>query len=195
MTNGVTILVFGISGVGKTSLIQSSVKDFPNALRWRASDIISQAREMSDPERLRLLPPAELMRSQELLVEGFRARRKLSPSELVILDAHSVIDTDGGFFEVPVEVVSQLAPAGIVHVATEVAQIASQRTSDHSRVRPTRSAAQLAEYQARSIRACEQYSEALEIPLIHVNVGNGADFIHAIDVIGGVQNHVLGGTH
>jgi adenylate kinase len=194
MTNGVTILVFGISGVGKTSLIQSSVKDFPNALRWRASDIISQAREMSDPERLRLLPPAELMRSQELLVEGFRARRKLSPSELVILDAHSVIDTDEGFFEVPLAVVSELRPTGIVYVASEATQIASQRTSDRSRVRPTRSPTQLAEYQARSIQACEHYSEALEIPLIRVGVGNSADFAHAIDVITGVGNPRQGET-
>src|SRR5258705_10790450 len=113
-SSGVTILVCGISGVGKTSLIQSSTKDFPNALRWRASDIIAQAREMSDPERLRLLPPLELLRSQELLVEGFRAHRELFPSELVILDAHSVIDTDEGFFQVPVEVVSRLSPSGIV---------------------------------------------------------------------------------
>jgi adenylate kinase len=181
--SGITLLVCGISGVGKTSLIQSTTVRFPVALRWRASEIIGETRGTTDPERLRALRPKDLQRSQELLIQGFRARRGLFPDKLVILDAHSVIDTDDGFFEVPVDVVSRLRPAGIIHVASRVDQIEARRTTDPARTRPKRSAIQLAEYQKRSKLACERYRDALGIPLIHVDSGDNADFAHAIDVI------------
>jgi adenylate kinase len=185
--SGTTILVCGISGVGKTSLIQVALGKFLAAVTWRASEIIAEARSISDPERLRALPPEEIHRSQEFLVSGFEARRRAFSNEIVILDAHSVIDTDNGLFDVPVDVVKRLRPAGIIHVSDDIERIEERRLIDLDRVRVSRSLAKLQEYQMRSIAVCEGYQAALGVPLLHVRAGHDAAFAKAIQDIIALQ--------
>src|SRR5580704_17600695 len=103
-SHGSTIMVCGIAGVGKTHLIHAALGRLPSGLTWRASEIIGEARKTRDPERLRALPADDIRRSQELLVDGFEARRRALPDNLVLLDAHSVIDSDDGLFEIPVDI-------------------------------------------------------------------------------------------
>jgi len=178
-----TILVCGISGVGKTRLLDDIVKLLPSALVWRASEIIAGARNILDPERLRTLPPTEILRSQALLIQGFEAQRRAFPLSLVLLDAHSVIDADTGFIEIPVEVVEHFSPSAILNVTADPAHILEQRMADTTRVRPVRSLAQLMEYQRRSIAACQGYSAALSAPLFEVRSGDVEASIRAIHAV------------
>jgi len=175
-----TIFICGISGVGKTKLIESVIDRFPSAVTWRASEIIGQARKVTDSETLRKLAPGEIQQSQELLLQGFLARRGALPDALVLLDAHSVIDTESGFIDIPVRVIAGLAPSGIIHVSDDVARISERRLADPSRVRPERSLGQLAEYQQRSIALCERYSAALDLPLVEVRSGDWEAFAETI---------------
>jgi len=178
-----TILVCGVSGVGKTRLLEDVIRFLPSAVIWRASGIIGAARNILDPETLRTLPPGEILRSQALLVQGFEAQRRASPRSLVLLDAHSIIDADAGFIEIPVEVAARFMPSGILHVSDEPARILERRLADTKRVRPVRSLAQLTEYQRRSIAACEGYSVALRVPMIEVRSGEGESSTRAIQAI------------
>lgn len=176
----VTILVFGISGVGKTTLLESALQRFPAAHVWRASDIIGIARHEPDPEKLRTLPLDEIRLNQELLVRGFEARRREFAESLVLLDAHSVLDTEAGLIDIPVEVVSAFIPSGIIHVSDQIEQIQARRLADSARARPQRSLIELREYQERSMAACERFKSALEIPLIYVRAGEAGAFVAAI---------------
>jgi adenylate kinase len=177
---GQTILVCGISGVGKTTLLDDAIKFLPSAVVWRASEIIGAARNILDPEALRTLPAGEILQSQALLVRGFETQRRAFPDSLVLLDAHSVIDSDNGLIEIPVEVAARFVPSGILHVSDEPARIQERRITDTKRVRPTRSLGQLIEYQRRSIAACGGYSAALNVPLIEVRSGDIDGFTKAI---------------
>lgn len=182
-SGGRTVLVCGVSGVGKTHLIQSSLCQLPGALSWRASEMIGDARETADPERLRTLSMDEIRYSQELLVEGFKIRRRAHPGDLVLLDAHSVIDSDHGLVEIPADIVAHLELSGIIHVSDDIDRIVERRLMDRKRVRPTRTRDHLDTYQARSLKVCQSYQDALGIPLVQIRSGAIVSFIKAIDEI------------
>jgi adenylate kinase len=179
-----TILVFGVSGVGKTQTLDRVVAQLPGSVTWRASEIIGVARNTLDPEALRKLPLDEIRRSQELLLQGFTERRSASPNLLVLLDAHSVIDTESGLVDIPVEVAARLGPSGIIHVSDDVARILERRLGDQQRVRPARSLGQLEEYQQRSVASSRLYSATLGVPLIEVRSGDRDAFMEAVRRIG-----------
>ncbi len=177
---GHTILVFGVSGVGKSHTLEKAAARLPESATWRASEIIGAARNTLDPESLRRLPLDEIRRSQDLLIQGFSTHRKSFPNLLVLLDAHSVIDTEVGLTDIPVEVASGLAPLGMIHVSDDVARILERRANDQHRVRPSRSFDQLEEYQRRSIASCKLYSVTLNVPLVEVRSGDIDAFVKAV---------------
>jgi adenylate kinase len=177
---GLTILVFGISGVGKTRLIARAKAQLMPVLTWRASEMIGEARRISNSEALRRLSVNELAASQELLVRGFTVRRCANPDALVILDAHSVIDSDGGLVEIGIDVVARLYPVGLVHVGDTAAHIQQRRDADGARPRPVRNVAELELYQERSLEMCRRYSEALLVPLVEVISGDDQAFVRAV---------------
>jgi adenylate kinase len=180
---GLTILVFGISGVGKTRLIALAKDQLEPVLTWRASEIIGEARRISNGEDLRRLPVNELRASQELLVRGFAERRHANPSALVILDAHSVIDAEVGLVEIATDVVKRLSPAGLIHVGDTAERVKQRREVDVARPRPRRTVVELVRYQERSIEMSRRYSDTLQIPLIEVISGDEQAFIRAVGSI------------
>lgn len=193
-----TILVCGVSGVGKTHLINRVLQKIPDAVSLRASAIIGATRDNSDPEYLRALPTDELTRSQELLVRGFLERRCSLAGKRVLLDAHSVIDTGHPtgqviLLEIPTDVIARLEPSGIIHVEDSVKRIAERRNLDAVRSRPARSFEQLDAYQVRSLTICKQYEGALGIPLMRVDSGDEEEFTRAIATLSGPAWPTYGG--
>ncbi|MGH8143885.1 MAG: AAA family ATPase [Steroidobacteraceae bacterium] len=178
--SGRLILVCGVAGVGKTRLIKSTVERDPTRVVWSAGEIIGEARRIDHRDLLRTLPADELMHSQELLVRGIQARRVATPDAIVLLDGHSVIDTDQGLFDVPLDIVRRLAPMGVIYVSDRVEQILERRRADAARARPERSLAQLSEYQDRSIARCRDYQKGLTIPLSVVTSGDEEGFDRAV---------------
>jgi len=175
-----TVVVCGIAGVGKSSLISSALAQFPMATSWRASEIIGVARGIEDPEMLRALPANEILLNQELLVKGYRELRRTYPDVLVLLDAHSIVDSESGLIEIPSVVVGELGPVCIIHIYDNVDRILERRLADKGRTRPARSPEQLSEYQQRSIAACDRYSESLHVPVAHISSGDVEGFAKVI---------------
>jgi len=178
-----TILVCGVAGVGKTRLIRAVIRQSTDVVTWSAGEIIAEARHVTDAEVLRKLPEAEMERSQELLVNGYEARRSVTPNVLILLDGHSVIDTDGGLFEIAINVVGRLGVTGLIHVRETVEKILAHRRDDATRVRPERSALEIEHYQSRSIKQCEIYSVALQLPLYQVQSGDVEGMYRAVQLI------------
>lgn len=174
------VMVCGISGVGKTRLIRQVLPDLPETLTWTASEIIGEARRNTDPEYLRTLPADELARSQEMLVRGFRHRWDETIATLILLDAHCVLDTDEGLFEIDTGIIRRLDPVSFIHVEEHVEQILERRTADTRKRRPDRSLQQLRDYQDRSRQACEGFAQALHRPMIQIHSADAAGFLAAI---------------
>jgi adenylate kinase len=178
MTN--VIAVFGISGVGKTWLA-SRLAAQRGLLHVQAGELLRQAKAIVDgqattAEELRTGP---VLDNQTLLVRAFEEVRSGKERDIVF-DGHSLIDTEAGLVEVPVEIIEGLRPAGIVFVRAAPQDIARRRSADLSRRRPQRSVEQLAQHQELALSVCCRYHTALALPIFVVASGDMDAFHNAV---------------
>src|SRR5262245_54190385 len=127
MNRPTVIAVCGLSGVGKTYLIDEFLAENPDAARLSAGALVAEARQINDPEFLRNLPISELDRSQDLLVAGMPLALARVSAKLVLLDAHTVIDNGDSLYIVTDAVFAALSPNGIIHVEARPETIARRR--------------------------------------------------------------------
>lgn len=175
-----TIVVCGIAGVGKTYLTTRAASLLPASVLWQASAIIKEARKVADPEVLRRLGADQMQQSQKLLVAGFETKCAESNSEIILLDAHSVIDTDSGLFEVGTDIMRQLRPLAFVHVEDDVTAIIQRRCQDIVRQRPVRTPDQISNYQRRSLEVCEAYGKEMERQVFRLRSGDVDSFCNIV---------------
>ncbi|VWX50863.1 AAA family ATPase [Novosphingobium sp. 9U] len=162
MARGLCILVFGVSGVGKTSSCTDYVARHPEWLYLRASALLSDATGES-AEALRTSSEDAILRNQRLLgvaLKRARAGREASP---VLIDAHAVIDNDRDLVTVPVDAVASLYADGIVLLELSATMLAARRAGS-DRLRPTRSAYSLDRESRLESAAVRSYATALGIP-------------------------------
>lgn len=172
MARGSTILVFGVSGVGKTSSCEDYVRQHPEWLYLRASALLSTATGET-PETLRTQTAGAIRSNQNLLGRALSAARADQQYRPVLLDAHAVIDNDKTLVEVPIAVVSDLGADGMILLEATPEDIALRR-SRGLRPRPTRSIEELGREIAAESRIVDAYARKLNIPLASAVVG--ADF-------------------
>jgi adenylate kinase len=170
------ILICGVAGVGKSTLIRRFLARHANASTLSAGAIIAKARSNTDPEFLRSLPSDELTVSQQLLVEGFASLLPTISTGLLLLDAHTVIDCDHGLYRVPISVFEQFKLKGLIHIEADAGTILERRLQDEARIRPPRSLAQLVEYQRLSADCAKQIGDRLGIWVATVDSGDRATF-------------------
>ncbi len=177
MSRPSVIAVCGISGVGKTYLINRVVAGLEHVTRLSAGSIIAEARSSAHPEFLRKLPVDELDRSQELLIAGFSRALADIRSRLLLLDAHTVIDNGSDeLYLVADSVFAALRPDGIIHVEAEPELIVRQREADSVRPRPSRSVKVLDNQQRASAQRAEQLAAGLGIWCARVRSGDVGTF-------------------
>ena len=134
---GKCILVFGVSGVDKTSACEAFIARHPEALFVSASGLLKSAKQTSG-EALRTAQPHEIVDNQALLGQALAAFRQGRESQLVLVDAHGVIDNDHELVRVPVSAVRALEPDRLVLLEAPPKLIAERRAAD-LRKRPNRS--------------------------------------------------------
>lgn len=161
-TVGACLLVFGVSGVGKTSACQAFVARHPEFLYFRASQLLSEALAAT-PDELRTASAERIEANQELLGHGLAARRAPQLQRPVLVDVHGVIDNDRELVQVPVRTVQSLAPDGLILLENTPDVVAARRRHD-PRPRPERTLEQLAQELAAERAAVEQYARALNVP-------------------------------
>jgi adenylate kinase len=159
--------VFGISGVGKSTLIARASENIPS-LHVQASVLIKEG--LADPtihsEALRRRSGDQIGANQDILVEGFWRKVRAQHCRLIIFDGHLVVDTDIELYDIPGAIIRRLQLSLMVHVEDDAARIADRRMRDSHRVRPARPEATLREHQRVSSRLCEAYACELGIQAI-----------------------------
>jgi len=158
------IMVFGISGVGKTTACLAYVTAHPDYLYDRASAILQKAHGIP-VEALRTGTPSSVIENQAVLPPAVRALRKAEPSRTILLDSHAVIDNDAVFVEVPLHIIAALEPDGFILLEAAPATI-KQRREESSRPRPPRSVVQIGDEARAERKAVASYAKALGKPLI-----------------------------
>ena len=168
MKKGHCILVFGVSGVGKTVSCEDFSLRHPNYLYTRASKLLSEASSESS-EKLRTSDADRVISNQKLLISRFWEFRKGQLDRPILLDAHAVIDNDATLIKVPVQVVTALEPAALILLEAPI-NLLVQRRASGIRQRPPRTPEQLRLEMNAESQAVKEYSRELRVPLAIGNV-------------------------
>lgn len=161
------IAVFGVSGVGKSSLINAAVKRWSDdIIHIVASDLIRSAYQSKPTaDEIRLSSKDKILSNQDLLLHEFRRWAPEYDDRVVIFDGHSVVNNGIELIEVPVDIVSALSPNEIVFVQDKPKAIRDRRILDRKRTRPLLDCDQIHSEQALALEVCENYSRDLAIPM------------------------------
>lgn len=159
-----TIILVGIPGAGKSSILQEVVKQIPNILVVNYGDkmLESAADAGIDRDSLRKMPFNE---QQQI---GIQAARKIMRQEtdgIVLIDTHALIQTNTGYCPgLPLQVLGILSPTAYVLVESSPNLILERRLQDRGRARDEETKEQLHMHQdlTRSfITACCMHTGSL----------------------------------
>ena len=177
------VIVFGISGVGKTSLIAQHVARDSGCVHISGSTVIEGILSSSDKQGTvrRDKDKRTLLKLQELAVREIHRESQSYGNKLVILDAHNVIDAADGLVRIPVSVFESLSPILLLFVYDDPKEIKMRRLEDTSRRRPNIRTSELACYQDIAFDTARSYSSALGIDLAQVRSGDLVAFQTVID--------------
>lgn len=159
--HGCVATVFGISGVGKTTMISGFTRKHPWVHAVRASSLLMSATHSVDSERLRAAPASEVSANQEQLVSAFSNLRAAHPDRHVIFDGHSIVDNDQGLLVIPTDVIVRLRPNAVVFIEENPNVIAARRAADTARIRPIRTVDELTAHQALAKETAHSYAKTL----------------------------------
>ena len=162
-TSSLAFGVFGISGVGKTSLITRALQRQDTYFHVQASELIKAG--LADPtltsEMLRQLGHDKIIDNQLILVRMFENVRKSNPDKVVVLDAHSIVDTGDQIIPSPVAIICGLQLDHLIFLRDLPDRIVIRREQDQRRVRPKRTLAEIASLQDRALDICQEYASQL----------------------------------
>lgn len=172
-----TILVFGVSGVGKSWLCRQAAASL--GLRHvSGSELIRAEKERLTSQIVSAdeLRTDRVVDNQELLLAGFRIY-EAQDSTSILFDGHNVVDTNDGLVRIPFEVISGLRPAGIAVVVDTPAAIISRRNADSTRGRPQRNEETLSNYQDLCLELAKDHATLLSVPMESIASGNTDAFV------------------
>lgn len=173
-----TVVVFGISGVGKSTACQRYLDAHPEWMHFSASDLLKAAHSQSG-EQLRTAASDTIKQNQLALGEELDRRRGLQPNRPILVDAHSVIDNDKTLTIIPAETIASLKPLGLIFLAAPV-EVIVERRARGDRVRPARTVIELENHQAEALSATREYASALALPIFVLEAGDDAAFAAAL---------------
>jgi adenylate kinase len=176
---GRMVCVFGISGVGKTNLIEGFLREHRT---WRG---LSASRLLVDLtskglDELRASDRPVIESNQDLLADAIHHYRVSNPEVDWLLDAHSIVDNERELVPVPLRVIARINPNGILFVFDDADQILRRRTEDPIRRRPLFDTSRIQREQSLALQICLRYADDLRLDLRQVRATNSSGFESAV---------------
>ena len=171
------IVLVGIPGVGKTSLL-SKIVEYLKSKNKTVTVMnygtlmfdIAKENGLEDRDGLRKLPILEQQKLQNLAAEKIA----LENTEIIIIDTHAFISSIEGYYPgLPEHVLKIIKPTNFVSVAAKPEEIYNRRMKDESRDRDKITLINIRkelEYQTGMISACAVLTGA---PVRHILNGEG----------------------
>ena len=130
------VIVVGIPGVGKTTVVQGVVSGLPGArvvtfgtLMFEAAKSLKWVKERDEMRKM----PVERQKRLQRIAAGRISRMR---GRAILIDTHLFIRTPEGFWPgLPFEVVRAMKPTHLVLVVADPEDIARRRTADATRAR------------------------------------------------------------
>ncbi|WP_422395322.1 ATP-binding protein [Methylobacterium bullatum] len=169
-----TIIVFGLSGVGKSTTCQQFVARHPRYTHISASRLLKDATG-AHGEELRVTAESTIQSNQGRIGYALDLHRLKLNGRPIVVDAHSVIDNDQMLVPVPTQAIASMRPDAMVFLEEEPEIILQRRLKD-LRQRPVRTSEELKQQQCVAKKTVIDYSNSLGIPLSIGLVRNLEDF-------------------
>jgi adenylate kinase len=168
------VVVLGIPGVGKTTVVQNLVSMLRSPTLVNFGTVMfeeAKARKwVHDRDEMRKLP----VRRQKTLQQKAAAKIARMKHPLVLVDTHLFIRTQEGFWPgLPFEVVRALKPTHLVLVEASTEEIFARRTADKLRFRDALTKDELAEEKALARSFLAVSSSLTGAPMMVVNNAEG----------------------
>jgi adenylate kinase len=173
------VCAFGVSGVGKSTMLRNYVASHKHWLHIVASEVLSDVTQQTS-ETLRMAGKDRIQLNQQLAVKRIAAIRAEHGECNVLLDAHSVIDNGEELIRVPASAIKELQPNLLLLIWDDPSKIKGRRENATDRPRPERTISQIDDYQKAVHETCESYQRLLGVRLILVKAGDTESFSSAI---------------
>lgn len=161
------VVIAGLSGVGKSYLIDQLKYGANNFVSFSAGTLIKKQRSGMSRDELRLLDEEGIIQNQYLLIKQLLEEiEDVEKGKTILFDAHMLIDTDDGIIEIPLEVFSKINPSQFIFLHAEPEVILERRSKDISRSRPKRTQKELRSQQDRALSLAIDYSSRLNVPIL-----------------------------
>ncbi len=144
------VIVTGIPGVGKTTVINSAVDLVKEkygeevlVLNFGTEmfEVAVKAGQVKDRDEMRKMPTSLQRKNQKLAGESIS---KKAEKTKVIVDTHTLIQTNNGYLiGLPEWVIRAIQPKTVVLVEADSEKIAGRRSSDETRTRDAQSVADI----------------------------------------------------
>lgn len=178
----VTVIFVGLSGVGKSTLIEN-LKRSLDFQHLSAGSIIRSERTLVETEASRdTLRLRDIDENQRLLIDGFHRARDTSRS-LIVLDGHTVIDTPTGLRPIPDTVFEQLGIHLFIYVKASPEDIQERRLMDKTRERPGLSLEEISSQQEMAKVLTEQIARRLSVSYREAVTSNLKEISDIINVM------------
>ncbi len=168
------MVVSGVPGVGKTSVMEGAAKDKGIAIINYGTVMFKVAKDeglVENRDQIRKLPVEKQRDIQEAAAE------KIYEMGDAIVDTHCTIITHGGYYPgLPERVLNKLKPHRIVLVEATAKEILSRRGKDDSRIRDKEGEREIEEHQLMNRYAAMAYAalSGASVKIIY-NHDNGLD--------------------
>lgn len=164
------VVISGISGVGKTVIVNSLLQISERFVHFSAGSLIKKQLENVKHDELRLMERDRILHNQNLLLAQLELEvRNVSSDACVLFDAHMIIDNDQDLIEIPFDFFEKLNPSLLAFIQESPEIISLRRLQDSSRARPQRTIAELESQQDRSRKLAEEYCQRLSVPCLGFN--------------------------
>lgn len=174
----ILIFVIGLSGVGKTSMIQRFVEENPDYLHLEASKLIKQATGIQVSEKIRLLAKNKIIKNQYILVEELS--RYKNSFDKIILDGHLLINNNQELIPIPLDTIRKISPNSMILVEGNANDILLHRKNDLYKTRPNQLLVEIEEEQLELRKIAVKYCNELNIKLDTINFEDYAEFCHLV---------------
>ncbi|MGF0524607.1 ATP-binding protein [Agrobacterium pusense] len=167
------IIVFGVSGVGKTTACAEYANRNHDVIHSSASDLLRLHRETAGMRTI-----DEVMQDQHTLVDLVCALRAETRASLVLLDAHSLIVVAGRKIVIPADIIAAMNPSGLIFFKATGDVVFSRRAlrGDITNIAPQ----EIERWQEKSLRAAQSYASQIPCRLSVLDVSQGTDLAGAI---------------
>lgn len=150
------IVVTGIPGVGKTSVMQKAAEGMDIKFVTFGSIMVEIAKEMGLVKNRDEMRRLSIQQQKELQI---RTAERIEGMKNVIVDTHCTIKTPKGYLPgLPEWVIKKLNPSAIVIVEADPKEIYNRRAKDNTRDRDPDSIEEIAEHQQINRSAAMAYA-------------------------------------